>query len=211
MIPKTIVQTSRNNPQQYVVDMIRELSPEWSYLHFTDDEVIKFFIENPLPEFPDVINKFYSFSYGEHRADLFRYYFLFVKGGVYFDTDAMIEENMDKIAKNYDYFSVNSSYVPNSIFQGFIGCVPGHAIIHKALTDIYNTSNNHFLRTPENFHDLCKNMYTFVLEYPDKSNIYLYQEIYGDNITANVIDPQENNKVVLKHYHIEKIIPKKSS
>ena len=208
-IPKFIIQTSRSeNPKEYVVDMIKQRSQGWEYKHFNDREVITFFQENSITEFPNVINKFFSFNYGEHRADLFRYYYLYVKGGVYFDTDAMIECNIDEIVKDYEYFSVNSSYFPGSIFQGFIGCTPRHPIIYKGLKDIYEIDNAHLISKPENFHNICRNMYKFVLEFPNKESIKLYQEVYGNQETAAVIDPNDNNKLVLNHYHIKKIIPK---
>jgi len=206
-ISKIIVQTSRVPPQQYIVDMIMEYSPGWQYQHFDDKQVINFFLSNPLNEFPYVIQKFFSFSYGEHRADLFRYYYLYVKGGVYFDTDAMIECNIDNIVKEYDYFSVNSTYFPGSIFQGFIGASPRHPIIYNGLKDIYNIDNSELIAKPENFHDICRNMYKFVNEFNGPGKIKLYKEVYSTPEIAAVVDTEDNNKLVLNHYHIKKVIP----
>lgn len=201
-IPKVIVQTSRKKPEQYVVDMIREQSPGWEYIHYNDDEIMMFFSENPLEEFPNVIAKFYTFNYGEHRADLFRYYYLYVKGGIYIDSDAMIKDNIENIIGDCDFFTVNSSYFPNTVFQGFLGATPQHNLIYKALKDIYNTSTSDLLNE---FHLLCKNLYTFIHE--DKtSNIILFNEVYGNDKEAFVKDKDEN--VVLIHYYSTKVIPR---
>ena len=208
MIPRIIIQTSKTGPENYIVDMIRRRSSNWMYFHFNDEDIIKFFLTNPLIEFPNVVEKFYSFSYGEHRADLFRYYYLYINGGVYFDTDAMIEQQLDYIAKKYTFFSVESTYFPDSIFQGFIGCTAGHPIIYQALKDIYSTSNLELTRTGENFHLLCRNMYNFVKNQDDQAKIKLYLEVFGDADTANIIDPVDNDRLILKHYHIKKIIPR---
>jgi hypothetical protein len=50
-------------------------------------------------------------------------------------------------------------------------------------------------------------MYQFVKDFDNQYKIKLYEEIFGDPETANVVDLQDNNKLVLKHYHIKKIIP----
>lgn len=201
MIPKTIIQTSRNGIPDYVKDMIRELSPGWEYKHFTDGEIIDFFRENPLNEFPDIINKFYSLCYGEHRADLFRYYYLYVKGGVFIDSDAMIEVPLDDIVKDNDFFSVNSSYFPGCIFQGFVGCSVNNQIIYAALDDIYHTNNNQLI---ENFHLSCLNLSFFINKFKNIYKVNLLQEVEGDELHADIKD---GDKIVLKHWYSKKIIP----
>lgn len=206
-IPKTIVQTSRKDQEPYIVDMIKQRSLGWQYLHFKDDDIIEFFSENPIPEFPNVVAKFYTFNYGEHRADLFRYYYLYVKGGVYMDTDAMIEENMDDIVGDADFFTVNSSYFPGTVFQGFLGASPKNPLIYKALYDLYTISTSDLVRE---FHVLCKNLYQFIqdekLNTSPRMKIKLFDEVYGNEEDAHVKD---GDKLVLIHYHIRKVIPRK--
>jgi len=204
MIPKIIVQTSRNGVPEYVKNMIMENANGWTYQHFNDQEAITFFSENPLPEFPDVIQKFSSYSYGEHRADLFRYYFLYINGGVYIDSDAMIEDNIENISQDYDFFSVNSTYLPFSIFQGFIGCTPKNVIMYDALKDIYDKTNEELMA---DFHILCKNMYTFAFTHMDTCKVKLYFEQTRKNNCYNIVDPENPKHLVLIHYSETKIIP----
>jgi len=202
MIPKLFMQTSRQKPQQYVVDMIKERCVGWTYEHYTDDDIIAFFGENPVPEFPNVIAKFYMLNYGEHRADLFRYYFLYVKGGVYMDLDAMIQCPIENIIGNADFFTVNSSYFPGTVFQGFLGATPKHPLIYQALKDIYHCPLENLRKE---FHLLCKNLYGFIQEQRTEKTLLL-EEVYGGcEEEAHVLD--KDKKVVLIHYHIKKIIP----
>ena len=201
MIPKIFMQTSRQPPKPYIVDMIRERCPGWDYQHYTDDDIIAFFGEHPVNEFPNVIAKFYMLNYGEHRADLFRYYFLYVKGGVYMDTDAMLYEPIENIIGTADFFTVNSSYFPGTVFQGFLGAAPQHPLIYQALKDIYNTPIENLRKE---FHLLCKNLYGFI-QINKTERTLLLEEVFGNEEEAHIID--RSGQVVLIHYHIKKIIP----
>lgn len=204
VIPTTLIQTSRIKPPEYVVRQILDQLPtQWKYRHFTDDDILAFFIENPDPEFPFLVAKFYSFSYGEHRADLFRYYYLYKKGGVYMDTDAMLETPIEKLVRNHAFFSVNSSYFPQSVFQGILGAIPNHPLLYQAMKNIYEINISVLLA---DFHLLCKNLYRYFHE-SDEPNIHLYEEIYGNEEEAHVVD--ENQTLLAIHYHLTKKIPEK--
>jgi hypothetical protein len=202
-IPKILFQTSKYRPKKYLVDMIKNLSRGWIYIHFTDEDIIKFFKNNFLYEFPDIIEKFNSIKNGAHKADLFRYYFIYIKGGVFLDSDAMIQGNIDNIVKDYDFMTVESThYCPSCIFQGFLASKPKNKIIYEALKDAYNIDmnilNNDYLL-------LCKNLF-IILKKKWEYRIKIYKEIYGSDKVAISID-DTNGSLILAHYFASKVVP----
>lgn len=202
-IPKIIFQTSKERPKKYLIDMIKNMCPGWTYIHFTDDDIIRFLKNNYLDEFPEIITKFNSIINGAHKADLFRYYFIYIKGGVFLDSDAMIQTNINNIIKNNcDFFSVESvHYCPSCIFQGFIGAGPNNKIIYEALLDLYNMDisilNNDYLI-------VCKNLYK-ILKKNWSYKVIIYKEIYGSDKVAITIN--NKNEIILAHYFSTKIVP----
>jgi len=204
-IPKIIIQTSRNLYQkEYVVKMIKYKAQNWNYYHFNDNEIIKFFENNPTEEFPKIIEKFNLIKNGAHKADLFRYYFIYLYGGVFIDDDAMLQCNLNYICKDYDFFSVDSSYCPGCIFQGFLGATPKNEIIYEALKDAYNIDinilNNDYLL-------ICKNLYNIIKNKNLNINIKIYNEIFGSDKIALTVDIENNKLLLLAHYYVDKKIP----
>lgn len=132
------MQTSKNPPNFYRVLKIKELSKDWEYVHYTDQDIIDFFRDNPHNQFPDLIQAFNNLAVPQHKADYFRYYYLYMRGGVYMDTDLMPEVNVEDIVKNYEFISVTNG--PSKAFNGFIGAVPKHDILYLAFQHIYNLS-----------------------------------------------------------------------
>lgn len=200
MIPQVIFQTSLEKQPEYVIQTIQKKCKGWEYKHYTDNEIIQYLLMNPDPEFPFILNKFHSMNFGAHKADLFRYYFLYKQGGVFMDSDAMIETNIDTIVKDYDFFSVKSN-INNTIFQGFIGCVPKNPIIYAALKDVYTIDVDHLTKF---YHLLTANMYTIIFN-GNHTNYKLYKELPSDDVKAITVDDFENQ--ILIHYWKDKTIP----
>lgn len=201
-IPKVLFQTSKNKPEQYVIDKITSKLNDWKYIHFNDEEIIKFFNENYIEEFKDIIKVFNSFKNGAHKADLFRYYYIFINGGVFMDSDAMLEVNIEDVTKDYTFFSVNSICTPKTIFQGFIGAIPNHTIIYKALVDIYNIDIN---KLSKDYFLVVRNLYNIINSDTYDSKMKLYTENFIDK--GRAICYNENNEILLTHYHEFKVIP----
>jgi hypothetical protein len=204
-IPKILFQTNKIKHKEYILTIINNnLSPDWRYEFYDDNQVIQFFIDNPIEDLPDVIQKYNSFKKGAHRADLFRYYYMYINGGFFMDADAMLYVNIDYITKNYDFVSVNSSYCPGTIFQGILGASPKNEIIKLALYHAYNT-NQSVLK--KDYLYFCRELYNIIKTNHFDYNIKLYVE-KKYNISGGIAKVVDNkNNLLFKHYCCRKKIP----
>jgi hypothetical protein len=211
-IPHVLFQTTKKDPlDNYVLDRIyRQLGDTWIYEHYNDTAILKFFDDHPIEDLPDIVKKFHALRNGAHKSDLFRYYYLYVKGGFYLDSDAMIYQNIDTIVKGYDFVSVIScvtrlkngvtSQEPESLFQGIIGASPKHEIIKQALYNAYNTDP----KILDNFYLYwCEDILNIVNE-KNSPNIKLYKERYGKKVSYVNGD---DGALLFRHYSITKVIP----
>lgn len=193
-IPKLFFQTSKNPLEPYIVKMTKAMIPEdWVYRHFLDQDIVHFLKSHPLKEFPGAVEVFHSLKRGEHKADFFRYYFLFVKGGVFMDSDAMIYRPINEIVKDYKFFSVNSGVVPGCIFQGILGAEPRNPLIGKALEFFFKGD---FSALDLDYHHLCKELFRLYQENPEKENYKLFEEkedLEGDQIL-------ESGELLFRHF-----------
>jgi mannosyltransferase OCH1-like enzyme len=209
LIPQVIVQTSKLQfPKKLVNWWGENLNSSWKIERFYDDDIINFFHENPLEEFPNILNVFNQLEFGQHKADLFRYYYLYINGGVYIDSDAVINdiENFTKIINNFDHFFVKSDLELNknfdprnahpNIYNGFIGCIPKSDIIYQALKHIYNTNPKHCSRY---YHIFLTKLNQIAM-----SNKY-YNIKYFNEFMFNVNDDKvlilDNDKTIAIHYY----------
>jgi mannosyltransferase OCH1-like enzyme len=91
-IPKKIIQTSRTNKYNSLlhynaVQTFIELNPEYEYYFFTDIECREF-IKNNFEE--ELLYTYDMLLPGAYKADLFRYCYLYINGGCYFDNKAIL-------------------------------------------------------------------------------------------------------------------------
>ena len=207
-IPKVIFQTSKEILPSYVKELINMYCPEWKYSHYTDKECIQFFIDNPIVEFPNIIQRFHSFTQGQHKADLFRYYYLYLYGGVFLDSDAMFETNIKNIIQDYDSVFAKSFMKNDHLFNGFIATYPRNEIIYNALKHAYNTEN---AILQSNYHHLCEELLKIVNTEQKKvlrQNMIIYQE-YSDMVDGKNVGRFKNNteETVFIHYWQDRIVP----
>ena len=225
MIPKRIFQTAKE-PLPAIVH--RRLSPHienWKYEFYDDEAILQFFQTHPSPnEFPNLIERFHAFSTGQHRADLFRYYYLWLYGGVFLDSDAMIYLSLDRIVSNYSFVTIKphfrtaqGDYYNLIIFQGFLGAAPGNRVIYKALKHAYECPIDDANRDYSIF---CRQMYWIIYKKGDPQPILhdymhefrhnIYQEYYGGEMEYSVTHSNEfyqDSPIILIHYWGKKTVP----
>lgn len=168
VIPKILFQTSRYRPKTFPVK--ERLGPDWTYVHFTDEDIFEFFDASPRPEFPRPSDFFRAIRNGENKACFFRLYHMFVKGGVFLDSDAQLVGPIDT---NCSFFTADSLSCGAVVFNGFMGSEPSHPLVYEALQYLYCQGpsafdNDYFLS--------CRNLYTLVHSGKFK-NIKLYSEL----------------------------------
>jgi len=166
---------------------------DWIYRHFLDSDIVHFLKSHPLKEFPGALEVFQKLKRGEHKADFFRYYFLFVKGGVFMDSDAMIYKPIDQIVKDYKFLSVNSGVVPGTMFQGVLASEARNPLIGEALQFFFK-GNVSVLDL--DYHYLCRDIFRLYQENPEKEGYHLFEEIPdkgGDKI-------QEGEEILFRHF-----------
>jgi hypothetical protein len=138
-ITKVLFQTSIFKPPSYLVDRHLKDNPDWNYLHFNDDELFEYIKENPIEDFPKSLEIVMKLK-GPQRTDFFRYYYIYLNGGVYLDYDAVLNVSLNSISSNNSFFTVKSILKNDSIFNGFIGAEPKNTIIYQALKAIYQSN-----------------------------------------------------------------------
>lgn len=97
MIPKQIMQTWKSHtvpdhwkPSQ---ESIKKFMPKWKYVLMTDEMNREFCEEH----FPQYLQFYDSLTYNIQRADIIRYMYLYVNGGIYIDLDIELNSPIDEI------------------------------------------------------------------------------------------------------------------
>jgi len=204
MISKIIMQKTRDRQPEYVVNLIKSHMPKnWIYVNYINGEEEQFFKENPLPEFPNIIEKFRNMPSVCHQADLFRFYYLYIYGGATLDGDAMLYEDIEYITKDYSFFSVVGMDV-STLCNGLLGTSAKNPIMYEILKFAYNVEPKEFMN---NYNLFCKTLFKIVNNNKFNFKLVLYKEYdYVRSESAKSIDSE--GKTLFIHYFKYKIIPK---
>tara|TARA_R110000851_G_scaffold76989_1_gene169409 strand:+ start:167 stop:907 length:741 start_codon:yes stop_codon:yes gene_type:complete len=206
-VPKIIMQTywDKTLIPQKVYDGIKKHCPDYEHIVYDDNECINFLKQNYSKE---IVDKFKSIKKGAHKADLFRYCWLYKMGGVYLDIKIVLIKNIDKIFKDrsklYTVLSAVTSeneFLSNltnvgSVFQGIISTPPNNQIFKSLIDKIMITSNyklifNYMLFTSQFFTEVNKTR----IDDRNFEKGYLFREVCNGPLNEDI---KETDKYGLK-------------
>jgi hypothetical protein len=198
MIPKILIQTSKFPLSFDIVQKTKKNFKSWEYLFFDDLAVLNFFQDNPHPEFPNIVKKFREFKRGEHKADLFRYYFLYINGGLFLDSDVeSVLDNYD-VFENYDLVLTKGFEAYQGFFNGIIASKPKNSFIREQLEIVYCCPHEIL---EYDYHFFCKALNLTFEKLNNKGNTLVLSEhkISLFNSDASKII-QSDSKVLFYHH-----------
>ena len=135
-IPKVIIQTGESSRNRPVASGWTAANPEYEYKYF-DNAACAAFLNNHFGR--RAVRAFWGLRPGAFKADLFRYAYLFVHGGVYIDLDCVPVSGvtLDVILPPGCGLVAGSERrgIPG-IWQAFLACRPGIPGLRMAVTRI---------------------------------------------------------------------------
>jgi hypothetical protein len=131
----------------------------WQYEFYDDDRAAQF-LQTHFP--PAVFEAYDALLPGAFKADLFRYCVLLIMGGLYADTDVMLESNLDKLIPPSVGFMTPED-IPgmtvghaHCLWNGFLAAAPGHPFLAQTIQNVVNHVRNRY--TSIDYDDmLCPN------------------------------------------------------
>ena len=195
IIPNILFHTYYNKLKipQYIFNGIYKYASNYEHILFNDKDTIQF-----LKKYfnKKIVQRFNELKLGAHKADLLRYCYLYVYGGVYLDIKINLIKPLDEIFINKTYFYTCTSVFNKTIYNGIIASKPRNIIFLKLINYIINIPL-YIINLPMRVYYLsfCFDLYKEIkndLKYNSKinkglnvgysQNYYLFKEIEIYNI-----------------------------
>ena len=190
---KTLCQTyhTKSKIPQKVYDNIKKYLPGFKHIIFDDNECLDF-LKNFDKKYQDKLNKksteniFKKLKINAHKADLFRYCYLYENGGLYADIKTEFIKPVESFIKNPDYLYISFCLKKKTdeykcIYQGVIYSKPKSEILFeqiKYILDNYN-SDNYLIYVNYFYEYLSNNSKTKLkpeLNIINNENVYIFIE-----------------------------------
>ena len=148
-IPKVIIQTGISNiinlSQYNAALTFIELNPEYTFVYLDENDRIDFLVKH-FDEY--ILNAYYNLIPGAYKADLFRYCYMYIYGGCYFDNKMVnripLRDIIDKDIEMIFCYEDKKSYI-----NGLLISIEKNNIFKKCIDEcLYNINNKLYCKSP---------------------------------------------------------------
>ena len=129
-IPKIIIQTSESFITNNAMESLKDFNTEYEYRFFSDSQRREF-LKNTFSQ--KIIDAYDILLPGAFKADLFRYGYLFIHGGCYFDDKIIARESLKNIILRDDELLLCDDAETESVLNSIIMTVPRNFLFLKLL------------------------------------------------------------------------------
>ena len=190
-IPKIIFQTHKSNEINNVLAInsiytFQELNPDYEYLFF-DNIQCREFIKN---NFNDEYLFYYDILFpGAFKADFFRYCFLYIKGGCYFDCKNILLKQLDDLISKNDELILTQDYHNTGYYNAVMMSAPKN----KLFIELINTIKYKI----KNFNNIYKKLSNF-----EFNKLETFLSLTGPNLLYEVFHKLKLSRekhILMKH------------
>lgn len=183
-IPRTIVLTNKDKARipTHIYDQYKKHAKDYTLSVF-DDQDCEAFLRREYPY--EVIRTFRSLRTGAHKADLFRYAYLYKCGGVYLDVKTILLKDLEDII-DHDrpvFYVVYTDQ--NRLYNGILCTPPRNEYFLRLLEDmVYGPSISHYMQVCESAARVLKQEMSGNLQKgpretrPTIPDVHLWKEIF---------------------------------
>jgi hypothetical protein len=138
---KVIVSTIKDKSKipSYINENRQQYAPNYNHIFFDDNDCISFLEKHYKQKYTDAFKNMKS---GAHKADLFRYAYLYKMGGLYVDVKTLFYKNVNLIIKNKSICYMVKTILKESgkynIYNGIIYTPPKNEMILNLLNHSVN-------------------------------------------------------------------------
>jgi hypothetical protein len=143
-IPKVLFQTymDKSRIPQEVFDNVTQFAKEYLHVIYDDKESLQMIQDY----YTDSVTEIFHLLQGPHRADLIRYCYLYLFGGIYMDIKTELIKPLSEIFTSNVLYTV-LSYGDAHIHQGIIAVKPRHPLFLELIQHMVN------IKIPSHYHE----------------------------------------------------------
>ena len=188
--PRTLMLTTKDKSKipTHVMERFKRFASGYAIVLFDDTDCISFLELEYGRAYAD---KFKQIQLGAHKADLFRYAYLYKYGGVYLDIKTKLSSHLDTIFPNPNMCYLVAT-TKDQLYNGIIATPPNNTYIHLLLKDMMLfTNTKHYLLPNRTAMSLLNRFlkHPFIFGYNPTNdtipNVYSYKESYFDKKHCN--------------------------